>query len=227
VIDSGMKGRVIGMLAGTPLVRDIAEQTDGRPVGPSEADAQRQALQVLNLAQRTAEDHLANAHRQADKICAEARATAEQIVRDAEARAGDLRWQADKALAEARATAEQIGREARAHTEDVRRNADKILGDARARAEEIAIDARAKADDLKHQAQQRYQDVVGSLADKREALQDQIEALENFDRQYRTQITTFLQSQLRALWVDEPKVSGELEAAALPLEAGNTDDDQP
>jgi cell division septum initiation protein DivIVA len=207
-----MKGRVIGLLAGTPPVREIPEQAEGRSSGSSGADAQRHALQVLTLAQRTAEDHVANAHRQADKICAEARATAEQIVRDAETRAGDLRWQADKALAEARATAEQIGREARAHTEEVRRNADMILADARTRAEEIAKDAHAKADDLKHQAQQRYQDVVGSLAGKRETLQQQIEALEQFDREYRTKLTTFLQSQLRALWPDEPQVIGELDA---------------
>jgi cell division septum initiation protein DivIVA len=219
-----MKGRVIGLLAGAPPVKEVPEETDGRSNGSPDAYAQRQALQVLTLAQRTAEDHVADAHRQADRICAEARATAEQIVRDAETRASDLRWQADKALGEARATAEQIGREARAHTKEVRRNADKILADARTKAGEIAKDAHAKADDLKHQAQQRYEDVVGSLAGKREALQQQIEALEQFDREYRAKITTFLQSQLRAMWLDEPQVIGELDAGApTPERSDNTD----
>jgi len=60
-----------------------------------------------------------------------------------------------------------------------------------------------------HRAQQRYEDVVGSLAAKREALQQQIETLEHFDRDYRTRITSFLQNQLRALWVDEPQVNAE------------------
>ena len=47
---------------------------------------------------------------------------------------------------------------------------------------------------------------MGSLATKREALQQQIEALEHFDRDYRGRLTTFMQNQLRALWVDQPQV---------------------
>lgn len=220
MVDNGVKGRVIGLLAGAPSLKEI-DHTDMRSISSSEADAQQQALQVLTLAQRTAEDHVADAHRQADEICAQARATAQQIVRDAETRAGDMRWQADKTLTDARATAEQIGREARAHTEEVRRNADKILADARAKAEEIAEDAHGKAESLKQQAQQRFDDVVGSLAGKRTALQQQIEALELFDREYRTRIATFLQGQLRALWLDEPQVTGELDESADPPADGD------
>ena len=65
------------------------------------------------------------------------------------------------------------------------------------------------ADELGQQAQQRYDDVVGSLAAKREALQHQIEALELFDRDYRARLTAFLQNQLRTLWVDEPQVDAD------------------
>src|SRR3954453_677273 len=223
--DSGMKGRVKGLLGGVPPLDGPAEQTDAAP----DPSAQRQALQVLTLAQRTAEEHVASAHHQADKICADARATAERIARDAQAHAEDLQRNADKALADARATAAQIARDAQAHADDVRRNADKALADAQARAEEIAKDAQANADELKHQAQQRYQDVVGSLATKREALQQQIEALEQFDRDYRARLTAFMQTQLRALWVDEPHVDAEVEqsgqvstAGSLPAEGGRT-----
>jgi vacuolar-type H+-ATPase subunit H len=208
VTESGMKGRVKGLLTAASPVTEPSAQTESSPSDPS---AQRQALQVLTLAQRTADEHVATAHRQADKICADARATAQQIVQDAEARVGDLRREADKTLSDACATAEQMARDAQTHADDTRRNADKILSDARARAEEIAKDAQANADELQDQAQQRYQDVVGSLAGKREALQRQIEALEEFDRDYRARLTTFLQSQLRALWVDEPHVDAEIE----------------
>jgi cell division septum initiation protein DivIVA len=213
--DTGMKGRVKGLL-GTPSPGgEFPEQVDAAAA----PNAQRQALQVLTLAQRTAEEHVASAHHQADKICADARATAEQIVRDARANADDLHRNADKALSDARATAAQIARDAQAHADNARRNSDKILSDARARAAEIAKDAQANADELKHQAQQRYQDVVGSLAAKREALQQQIEALENFDRDYRARLTAFMQTQLRALWVDEPQVNTEIE---LPGSADGT-----
>jgi hypothetical protein len=37
--------------------------------------------------------------------------------------------------------------------------------------------------------------VVGSLAARREALQQQIEALERFDREYRARLQAFMQSQ--------------------------------
>jgi cell division septum initiation protein DivIVA len=205
--DSGMKGRVKGLLGGTSPV----DEFPGQPNATPDPSAQRQALQVLTLAQRTAEEHVASAHHQADKICADARAKAEQIVRDAQAHADDLRRNADKALVDARATAAQISRDAQAHADNAQRNADKIQADARARAEETAKEAQANADELKQQAQQRYQDVVGSLATKRESLQQQIEALEQFDRDYRARLTAFMQAQLRTLWVDEPHVSAEVE----------------
>jgi cell division septum initiation protein DivIVA len=210
-----MKVRVKGLLGGASPVDESPEPTNT----PPDPTAQRQALQVLTLAQRTAEEHVASAHHQADKICTDARATADQIVRDAKMHADDLRRNADEALADAREKAAQISRDAQKHSDSSRRNADKVLADARIRADEIAKVAQANADELEHQAQQRYQDVVGSLAAKREALQEQIEALEQFDREYRARLTTFMQSQLRALWVDEPHVGAELDqpgAEALP-----------
>ncbi|GAA4957802.1 Major vault protein [Actinoplanes utahensis] len=180
-----------------------------------------QALQVLALAQRTAEEHVASAQHHADKIRTDALAAAEQIARDAQAHAGNVRREADRVLAEARAAAEQIGRDAQAHGEDARRTAEKIVADARARAETINADAVAGAEQLRQQAQQRYDDVVGSLGAKRESLQQQIEALEQFDREYRGRLTAFMQSQLRALWVDAPQMNEyvEEEPVAEVLEA--------
>ncbi len=211
-----MKGRVKGLLVGAPPGPEPAERVEMPVTAASfsaDPGAQRQALQVLTLAQRTADEHVASAHRQADKICADARATAERIVADAESHADDLRREADHTLVDARNNAEQIVRDAQAHADKTQRDADKILAEARARAEEIGKDAQANADELKEQAQQRYQDVVGSLATKREALQKQIEALEQFDQDYRSRLTTFMQNQLRALWVDRPHVDGDVETA--------------
>ncbi|WP_239169756.1 hypothetical protein [Actinoplanes xinjiangensis] len=166
-----------------------------------------QALQVLALAQRTAEEHVASAQHHADKIRTDALAAAEQIARDAQAHANNVRREADRVLAEARAGAEQMARDAQARAEEARRSTEKIVADARARAETIGADAIAGAEQLRHQAQQRYDDVVGSLGVKREALQQQIEALEQFDREYRGRLTAFMQSQLRALWVDAPQMN--------------------
>ncbi|MEV6342575.1 hypothetical protein [Actinoplanes sp. NPDC051851] len=169
-----------------------------------------QALQVLALAQRTAEEHVASAQHHADKIRTDALAAAEQIARDAQQHANQVRHEADRVLAEARSAAEQMAREAQARAEEARRTAEKIVNDARQRSEVIGSDALAGAEQLKAQAQQRYDDVVGSLGVKREALQQQIESLENFDREYRGRLTAFMQSQLRALWAETPQVTAEV-----------------
>jgi cell division septum initiation protein DivIVA len=175
--DNRMKDRVKVLLNGTSAEGQTSEQA---VVAPPQAHP-NQALQVLTLAQRTAEEHVARAHHQADKIRTDALAAAEQINRDAQA-----------------------------HAHNVRREAEKILTDARAAAGQINEDAQANADHLNLQARQRFDDVVGSLGTKREALQQQIEALEQFDREYRQRLTTFMQGQLRALWVDQPQVNAEL-----------------
>jgi vacuolar-type H+-ATPase subunit H len=207
-----MKGRVRGLLGGPPAGTETLEPMDAAVAAAAPAEsptAQHQALQVLTLAQRTADDHVANARRQADKICADARATAEQIARDAQANAQSLQQEAEKTVAAARERAAQIAREAQAKADEAQRSAEEVLADARTKADEMAKTAQTNADELKHQAEQRYEDVVGGLAAKREALQRQIEALENFDHDYRARLTGFLQSQLRALWVDEPQLDAE------------------
>lgn len=205
--DIGMKGRVKGLLGGTSIFDEPMEYMEQA----TDPNSQHQALQVLNLAQRTAEEHIANAQRQAEQIFAEARATAEQIVREAQAHAQGLRQEADQVLAEAHAAAAQIAQDAQAHADRAQNNAEDILSDARARADDLVKRAQSDTDELKHRAEQRYQDVVGSLATKREALQQQIEALEQFDREYRNRLTGFMQNQLRALWVNEPQVAGEMD----------------
>ncbi len=207
--DNRMKDRVKVMLGTSP----DGATSEHALVSPTPVPGlPNQALQVLSMAQRTAEEHVGAAHQQADKIRTDALAAAENIARDAQIHAHNVRREADKVLHEARAGAEQIGQEAQAAADEARRNAEKIVLDAQARADAIAAEAKAHAEQLNHQARQRYDDVVGSLGVKREALQEQIEALEQFDREYRGRLMTFMQGQLRALWVDQPQVTGELPA---------------
>ncbi len=212
--DNRVKDRVKGLL-GTLPSNEAGDHVGMHSAatgssGANGTEMPHHALQVLTLAQRTADEHLATARQQAEKIQADARAAAEQTARNAEIHAHQVRQEADKVLADARAASEQMARDARAHAQEIDREAAKILADAQARAEAVAAEARANADELKALAEQRYDDVVGSLATRREALQGQIEALEMFDRDYRARLTRFMQNQLRALWVDEPHVGGEV-----------------
>lgn len=200
------RDRVKMILAGTAAEGMTSEHA---VIVPSPVHPER-ALQVLTLAQRTAEEHIAGAQRQANKIHDEAQGAADQIARDAQAYGHNVRSEADKALAEARAIAEQAARDARTRGDEARKGAEQILGEARDTAETITGEARRQAEQLKQQAQLRYDDLVGSLVAKRAALQQQIEALEEFDRDYRSRLTTFMQAQMRALWADNPQVGDEL-----------------
>lgn len=204
--DNRMNDRVKVIHKGMATVDTTAAE---RPLVAPDSSLPNQALQVLSMAQRTAEEHVRSAHQQADKIRADAVASAEQIAHDADMHAQHVRREADKVLAEAHAAAEHAARETQTRVEEAQRNADRIVSKARTQADAIAANAEQNAEELKQQAQMRYDDVVGSLGVKREALQQQIEALERFDREYRARLTAFMQAQLRALWVDQPQVTGE------------------
>jgi DivIVA domain-containing protein len=83
------------------------------------------------------------------------------------------------------------------HVVDARREAEGVLSEARSRAAEVTGDARAKADALERDARQRHQEAMGGLDAKRSATLKHIEELENFEREYRTRLMAYLESQLR------------------------------
>jgi cell division septum initiation protein DivIVA len=202
--DSRLRGRVKGLFAGPPEEGELPEPpVPAQPAGEHDSDAERQALQVLVLARRTADEHISTAQREAHKIRAEAQSRAEEMARDAQGKADGIRRDADKVLSDARAKADQMARESQANAEAARRETERVLGEARAKADQIAKDAQQRADLLEQEAEQRYQDVVGTLETKSSVLQQQIVALQQFNRDYRGRLATFMQSQLRALGVDD------------------------
>jgi DivIVA domain-containing protein len=85
------------------------------------------------------------------------------------------------------------------HVSDARREADKVLGEARSKAEEVTRDARSKAEALERDARQRHQEAISGLDAKRTALQQHIDTLKQFEREYRTRLKAYLESQLRDL----------------------------
>jgi DivIVA domain-containing protein len=85
------------------------------------------------------------------------------------------------------------------HVADARREADKLLSEARSKADELTREARAKADALERDARQRHSEAMGGLDAKRAALQKHIEELKAFEREYRTRLKAYLESQLRDL----------------------------
>ncbi len=127
--------------------------------------------------------------------------------------AGDGEQQALRVLMMAQRTADD-------HVNDARREADKLLSEARTKAEEVTRDARAKADALERDARQRHQEAMGGLDAKRTALQKHIEELKQFEREYRTRLKAYLESQLRDLVGREQGLDAEMTRAENPNRAG-------
>ena len=146
---------------------------------------------------------MADLKTQLDRMVRE-KAVAEQAVRQLEGQldqvrasggampAGDGEQQALRVLMMAQRTADE-------HISDARREADTLLTDARTKSEEMTRDARSKAEALERDARQRHQEVLSSLDSKRDALQKHIDQLKQFEREYRTRLKAYLESQLRDL----------------------------
>jgi DivIVA domain-containing protein len=128
--------------------------------------------------------------------------------------AGEGEQQALRVLMMAQRTADD-------HVNDARREADKLLADARAKAEEVTRDARAKADALERDARQRHQEAVSGLDAKRTALQKHIEELKQFEREYRTRLKAYLESQLRDLEGRGQGLEAELQRSDNTNRSGN------
>ena len=140
---------------------------------PSEETAVR-AARVLSLAQDTA-----------DRLTSTAKAESEKLLSDARA-------QADALVSDARTTAETTVSEARTR-------ADAMLSDAQTRSETQLRQAQEKADALQADAERKHSEIMGTINQQRTVLEGRLEQLRTFEREYRTRLKTYLESQLEEL----------------------------
>jgi DivIVA domain-containing protein len=77
-----------------------------------------------------------------------------------------------------------------------RTDADQVLAEARQRADQTLGDARAQAEKVQREARESYAATVGELERKRASLQQQVDDLRAFEREYRARLRAFLEDQL-------------------------------
>jgi DivIVA domain-containing protein len=82
---------------------------------------------------------------------------------------------------------------------DARVQADKILGEARAKGDQLVGEARTRAERIDREAQERQRQTIGSLEQRKDELERKVEELRAFEREYRTRLKSYLESQLRQL----------------------------
>lgn len=167
-------------LASVPNPQTALEQTQahaaalaGQASGES-GEPNVQAAKVLGLAQEMADRLTGEAKAESDGMLSEARAKSEQL------------------LSEARSKADAMVNEARTRAET-------MLNDARTRAETIERQSRDKATSMEREAQRKYTESMNNLNAEKDALSKKIDELRTIEREYRTRLRGFLESQLREL----------------------------
>jgi DivIVA domain-containing protein len=142
--------------------------------GDASGDHHVQVAKVLSMAQEMAERLTSEAKSEADTMLTDARTKAEQL------------------LSEARTKSDSL-------TNDARARAETMLNDARTRAETLERQSRDKAATLVGDAERKQSEIIGSITRDKTVLEKKIDELRTFEREYRTRLKTYLESQLRDL----------------------------
>ncbi|HEX6232300.1 MAG TPA: DivIVA domain-containing protein [Jiangellaceae bacterium] len=110
---------------------------------------------------------------------------------------------AAKVLALAQRTADELVADAKAEADrllsDARQRAEKIDAEIKAKVSKQEADARQKAEAIEREAAQRKQDVFGALEQECAQLERRRDELRDFEREYRSRLKAYLQSELRKL----------------------------
>ncbi len=133
-----------------------------------------QAAKVLGLAQEMADRLTGEAKAEADGMLGEARTKSEQLLSDARAKADGM-------------------------VNEARTRAETMLNDARTRVETLDRQSREKAASLERDAARKHTEIIGSISQEKSVLEKKIDELRTFEREYRTRLKTYLESQLREL----------------------------
>jgi DivIVA domain-containing protein len=144
------------------------------PAAPVSEDHHVRAAKVLSLAQDTADRLTGSAKAESDKLLSDARA------------------QADALVSEAQKTAETT-------VADAKKRADALLADAQTRSEAQLRQAQEKADALQADAERKHTEIMGNINQQRGVLEGRLDQLRTFEREYRTRLKTYLESQLEEL----------------------------
>lgn len=142
--------------------------------GDQGGDHHVQVAKVLSMAQEMAERLTAEAKTEADTMLTDARTKAEQLLSDARTKSDGL-------------------------VNDARARAETMLNDARTRAETLERQSRDKAATLVGDAERKQSEIIGTITRDKSVLEKKIDELRTFEREYRTRLKTYLESQLRDL----------------------------
>jgi DivIVA domain-containing protein len=150
-----------------------------------------QAAKVLELAQQIADRLTGDAKVEANEVLSKARTKSEQLL-------ADVRTKADSLVNAARTRVETL------------------LNEAQARADALDRRSQDKAASLERDAAHKHSEIIGSIRQEKGVLEKKLDELRTVEREYRTRVKAYLESQLREL---------DLHAFAAPADAQRSQQD--
>ncbi|MDP9117378.1 MAG: DivIVA domain-containing protein [Actinomycetota bacterium] len=145
-----------------------AQQEAAQRPAPEAGDAtspehHTKAVQVLALAQQTADQHLAQSKAEAARLLEQAQSSAASALSEAQ------------------------------------QKSNRHVGEAEARVRQLDQEAQARATQVVQDAEQRAATITAQFEQRKAALERRVEELRTFEREYRTRLKSYLESQLRDL----------------------------
>jgi DivIVA domain-containing protein len=192
--DARSRPQVASMSAMSPPTQQLQRQVEPPPMQRPMEPQRAMSAPPPQLAEpvEAGGDH----HVQVAKVLSMAQEMAERLTSEAKS-------EADTMLTDARTKAEQLLSEARTKSDglvnDARARAETMLNDARTRAETLERQSRDKASKLVGDAERQQSEIIGSITRDKSVLEKKIDELRTFEREYRTRLKTYLESQLRDL----------------------------
>jgi DivIVA domain-containing protein len=180
-----------------PVAPPAAVSPPTQALRPVEPPPMRQMEPPMRApAPQASDDSTGDHHVQVAKVLSMAQEMAERLTSEAKS-------EADAMLGDARTKSEQLLSEARSKSDglvnDARSRAETMLNDARTRAETLERQSRDKAATLVGDAERKQNEIIGSITREKTVLEKKIDELRTFEREYRTRLKTYLESQLRDL----------------------------
>jgi DivIVA domain-containing protein len=156
---------------------------------------------LLQLARRLHEEHVREGVEKRDALIAEGQSQAQRVVEEANAQAG-------RAIEDANTQASH-------QLEEASTQASRQLDEASTQASRQLEEANAQAARLVEEAQSQRNEHLSALEQERTRLEDRIEELRNFEREYRSKLKGYIEGQLRELDSNAAVLTGAPAPAAV------------
>ncbi len=171
------------------------------------ADHHMQAARLLGLAQSTADKLTADAAAEAEQVRTEAHQESEALLSNARNESdrmlGEAHTESERLVSDARNESERMVTEARAEAEktlnDAKQHSEQLVNDATAKAEALERDSRIRSEAMDREAQNKYNSVIGQLAEQRATLEKKIDDLHIYEHEYRSRLRGWITDQLSQL----------------------------